>query len=218
MPSAIRLSLLIAFAAALSFAQPTPPIDNDQAHVVNALDQPHVKSQPHEHRLNRVMIYLQDGSQEITPQGGKKTTLKFKAGEVRFSPASTTHVSEIVSDKSVNIVEIELKKPGAGKKIDTPLDPLKVAPKNYKLEFENDQVRVIRVKFPAHFTSPMHEHVLNRVVVYLTNQNTKMTSPDGKVDVAVHKAGEASWGGPTQHKEENMLDGPFEAVVVEFKY
>jgi hypothetical protein len=63
----------------------------------------------------------------------------------------------------------------------------------------------------------MHEHQLNRVVVYLTDQNTRLTTPDGKVDTAVHKAGEASWGGATKHKEDNLMDGPFEALMVEFK-
>ena len=32
-----------------------------------------------------------------------------------------------------------------------------------------------------------------------------------------HKAGEVSWGGPTKHKEENLSDKPFEALVVELK-
>jgi hypothetical protein len=63
----------------------------------------------------------------------------------------------------------------------------------------------------------MHEHQLNRVVVYLTDQNTRLTTPDGKLDTAVHKAGEASWGGPTSHKEDNLMDGPFEALMVELK-
>jgi hypothetical protein len=40
---------------------------------------------------------------------------------------------------------------------------------------------------------------------------------DGKVEIALHKAGEVSWGGPTKHQEENLMDGPFEALMVEFK-
>jgi len=210
--------MLALSAAAVVLAQGGAGIDNDQARVVTVTDQPRVKSQPHEHTLNRVMVYLQAGAQEITPQGGKRTTLKFKAGDVKWSPASGTHVSEIVSAAPVTIVEIELKKPGdPNKRIDSPLDPLKVDPKDYKLEFENNQVRVTRVKFPPHGGAPMHEHALNRVVVYLTDQNTRLTTPDGKTDVSVHKAGEASWGGPTRHKEDNLMDKRFEALVVEFK-
>ena len=45
----------------------------------------------------------------------------------------------------------------------------------------------------------MHEHQLNRVVVLLTDQNTKLTLPDGKVDSAVHKAGEAVWENQCRH-------------------
>jgi hypothetical protein len=116
------------------------------------------------------------------------------------------------------MVEVEVKKPGdPSKKVTTPLDPVKVDGKDYKVEFENDQVRVLRVKFGPHQGAPMHEHQLNRVVVYLTDQNTRLTSPEGKVETTAHKAGEYRWGGPTKHKEENLLDTPFEGIVVEFK-
>ena len=128
------------------------------------------------------------------------------------------HTSEIISSAPVNIVEVEVKKPGnAAKSVNTPLDPVKVDPKEYRVEFENDQVRVTRVHIAAHAKVPQHEHVLNRVVIYLTDQNGSMTTPDGKTDVAQHKAGDASWGAPTKHREENLKDTPFEAVVVELK-
>jgi quercetin dioxygenase-like cupin family protein len=219
MRNATRLStLLLAMAAGLYGQDRQVPIDNDQARVIKVVDQPHAKGQPHEHKLNRVMIYLTPGRQEITPQGDKTTAVEFKAGDVKWSPASGMHVSEITSDQPVTIVEVELKKAGepAGK-VNTALDPVKVAPRDYKVEFENSQVRVVRVKIGAHQKVPLHEHVLNRAVVYLTDQNGTMTTPDGKTETAQHKAGEVSWGGPTKHREENLRDGPFEAVVVEFK-
>jgi len=211
-------TVLLATAACLSGQDRLVPIDNDQARVLKVVAQSHAKGQPHEHKINRVMIYLTAGRQEITPQGGKTALLEFKAGDVKWSPASGMHVSEIISDQPVPVVEVELKKPGgAATKVDTALDPVKVAPRNYKVEFENSQVRVVRVKIGAHQKVPLHEHVLNRVVVYLTDQNGSMTTSDGKTEIAQHKAGEMSWGGPTKHREENLLDGPFEAVVVEFK-
>jgi quercetin dioxygenase-like cupin family protein len=210
-------TIFLAMATALS-GQPQVPIDNDQARVVKVVDQPHSKGQPHEHKLNRVMIYLTPGRQEITPQGGKTTVLEFKAGDVKWSPLSGMHVSEITSDQPVSIVEVELKKPGgAAGKVNGALDPVKVDPRDYRVEFENSQVRVLRVKMDAHHKVPLHEHRLNRVVVYLTDQNGSMTTPDGKTETAQHKAGEVSWGGATTHREENLRDGPFEAVVVELK-
>jgi quercetin dioxygenase-like cupin family protein len=198
-------------------AQTPAAIDNDQARVVVAHDQPHKKGAPHQHKVNRVMIYLQAGKQEFVSDG-KKSTLSWKAGDVKWSPAGGIHTSEIISDSPVTMVEVEVKKPGdPSKRVTTPLDPVKVDGKDYKVEFENDQVRVLRVKFGPHQGAPMHEHQLNRVVVYLTDQNTRLTSPEGKVETTAHKAGEYSWGGPTKHKEENLLDTPFEGIVVEFK-
>ena len=81
------------------------------------------------------------------------------------------------------------------------LDPVRVDPNDYKVEFENGQVRVVRVKIAAHQKVPLHEHLLNRVVVCLTDQNGTMTTPDGKTATAQHKAGEVSWGGPTKHRD-----------------
>ena len=208
-------ALALAFAAAATLpAQNKPLIENDQVRVIHALEKPHVKGRTHGHDVNRVMIYYQTGTQEFD-EDGKKTTLKYKAGDVVWSPKVKMHTPELITDEPVNIVEVELKQPGAGKKITTKLDPVKVDPKHYKVEFQNDQVRVVRVKFGPHEGAPMHEHQLNRVVVYLRDQNVQMTTAEGKVDTAVHKAGEASWGEAVKHKEQNLNDTPFEAIVVE---
>jgi hypothetical protein len=51
----------------------------------------------------------------------------------------------------------------------------------------------------------------------LTDQDGAMTTPDGQTTKAQHKPGEVSWGGPVKHREENLMDKPFEAIVVEFK-
>jgi len=220
MPSSklLAVPLLAAATAAALFAQANqPPIDNEYVRVIVAHEQPHVKTPLHEHKFNRVMVYLNPGEQDIVSQAGAKTVLKFKAGDVKWSPVSGMHTAEVVSSAPVTIIELEIKKEGSGKPIDTKLDPLKVDPRDYKLEFENSQVRVIRVHMPAHRQVPTHEHMLNRVVVYLTDQNGRMTASDGKVDAAQHKAGEVSWGGPVTHKEENLMDHPFEALMVEFK-
>jgi hypothetical protein len=217
----LRLNRLFLFglsvAACLS-AQTPPTLENDQVRVLTVTDQPHVKHALHEHKLNRVMVYLDAGEQDIITQDGKKTTLKVKPGEVRWSPATGMHTSEVTSASPLHIIEIEVKKPAdPAKTAASAQDPLKLSPKVYKLEFENAQVRVMRVRFPAHEAVPEHEHLLNRVVVYLTDQDSKLTTPDGKVEESKHKAGQVSLGGPTKHKEENVLDTPVEVIVVEFK-
>jgi uncharacterized RmlC-like cupin family protein len=193
-------------------------IDNNQVKVLNVTVESHQKTPLHQHVVNRVMIYLQAGEQTIDYQDGKKVVLNWKAGEVKWSAASGMHIAELTSDKPVTIVEVELKKSGASLKVGTStLDPVKVDSRHYKVEFENDQVRVLRVRIGAKETAPMHEHVLNRVVTYLTDQNFRVTNAEGKADLVIHKFGDVSWGGPAKHKEENLSDRPFEALVVELK-
>jgi hypothetical protein len=84
------------------------------------------------------------------------------------------------------------------------------------VEFENDQVRVLRVKLGAHESAPLHEHA-DRVAVYLTDQNFRVEEADGSVSTRTRKAGDVVWSEKARHKEENLSGQPFEAVVVELK-
>ena len=214
--SVMRLiAILLSAAATLAAQNSTTPIENDQVRVIVVKEDPHIKTRLHDHKVNRVMIYLDAGKQDFDYEG-KKSTLVLKAGEPKWSPASGMHVAEVISANPVRIVEVELKKPGTPQPA-VALDPLKTLPKHYKLEFENDQVRVFRVKIGPHVALPLHEHARNRVLVCLTDQNFRVTTEDGKVVTQTHKAGDVSWGAPTRHKEENLSDTPFEALVVEPK-
>lgn len=95
-------------------------------------------------------------------------------------------------------------------------DPVKLDPKHYKVEFENDQVRVLRITYGPHEKSVMHDHPAN-VAVFLTDGQARFTMQDGKtVDVPV-KAGSTQWDAGGQHLPENTGDKPFELVLVELK-
>jgi len=212
----LLLLLFAATTAAFPAETVSTAVDNDQVKVLNVVVQPHEKTRLHQHKVNRVMIYLQAGSQNFDYQNGKKSVLRFKAGEMKWSPAGGMHIAEITSDKPVNIIEIELKKPGKPNAPRSALDPVKVDKKHYKVELENSQVRVVRVKIGPHEKTPLHEHSLNRVVTYITDQNIRVIT-DGKPETLTHKAGEVSWGSPTKHMEENLNDEPFEGIVVELK-
>ena len=214
-----RPAALFVISAYMLFGQdPRIVVENDSVKVLKVPVEAHVKTKMHDHKVNRVMIYLQAGKQDINYQDGTKAVLPFKAGEALWSPRSGMHIAEMSSDKQVTIIEVELKKPAPSVTPTTSaMDPLKVDPKHYKVDFENAQVRVLRVKIGPHETAPMHEHALNRVVTYLTDQDFQVTSADGKVEHVQHKAGDASWGPPAKHKEENLSDKPFEVLVVELK-
>jgi quercetin dioxygenase-like cupin family protein len=67
-------------------------------------------------------------------------------------------------------------------------DPVKVDPKHYKVEFENDRVRVVRIKYGPGEKSVMHSHP-ESVAVFLTDARAKFTYPDGKTEDIDAKAG-----------------------------
>ena len=209
---------LLAAAAALFAQDVRVPIENGKVKVVKVTQAPHVKTSLHKHSMNRVMIYLQPGKQKFDYEGAKPVTVEWKAGQALWSPAAGMHIAEIVSGNPVTIVELELKNTGSKQKVKgAATDPLAIDPKHYRVEFENDQVRVIRVKIGPKESVPMHEHSLDRVVVYLTGQDFKITGADGKETMAKHAAGDVAFSGPGQHKEENLSGKPFEILVIELK-
>ena len=128
--------------------------------------------------------------QGLSSPHGHDVVLKWGDRDIQWSPASGLHTSEITNKNPIQLIDIGIKKPGdPAKVVITALDPLRVDPKNYKLELENSQVRVTRVKIGPRQSVPMHEHVLNHVVVCFTGQNVREPSSEGKAEVKQHKAG-----------------------------
>ena len=95
-------------------------------------------------------------------------------------------------------------------------DPVKVDATHYKVEFENDQVRVLRIKVGPKEKSIMHQHP-NAVAIFLTDVNGKFSFPDGKSEAVTSKAGDARWTPAITHLPENLGDQPFEVILVELK-
>jgi len=95
-------------------------------------------------------------------------------------------------------------------------DPVKVDAKHYKVEFENAQVRVLRITYGPHEKSVMHSHPAN-VAVFLTDGSVKFTLADGKTLSSDVKAGMVKWDGGGKHLPENVGDKPFEVILVELK-
>lgn len=95
-------------------------------------------------------------------------------------------------------------------------DPIKVDPKHYKVEFENDRVRVLRISYGPGEKSVMHDHPA-AVAAFLTDQHIKFTYPDGKTEEVRVKAGETKWFDGVSHLPENLSDKPLELVFVELK-
>jgi len=95
-------------------------------------------------------------------------------------------------------------------------DPVKLDPKHYKVEFENDQVRVLRINYGPHEKSVMHDHPPN-VAIFVTDGQARFTLHDGTTVTPPMKAGMAVWDPGGQHLPENTGDKPFEVILVELK-
>ena len=104
-----------------------------------------------------------------------------------------------------------LAQPAGGK-----ADPVKVDAKHYKVEFENESVRVLRISYAPGEKSVMHYHP-NGVAVYLTDGKTKRTTPDGKSQDMPAKAGSATWTDAGSHLPQNTGDKRLELILVELK-
>jgi hypothetical protein len=199
--------------ATLSLQAQNPPgaaaidnrFDTPQVRVYIATLSPHTPVPSRTgHATNRVLIYLDSGVMTRQDGNDKAQNIEFHRGEVRWRPASGAYVAENVGDHPIRILEIDLKGKAAGPAPASKLDPVVVDAKHYKVEFENDQVRILRVHYDPHDNGARHEHLLNRVVLYLNDQ------PGAKMD-------EVRISGAGTHTEQNASDQPADRIAVELK-
>jgi hypothetical protein len=83
-------------------------------------------------------------------------------------------------------------------------DPVKVAPANFKVLFENDRVRVLEYQSKAGEKIALHSHPPN-VVYGLAPGSTKFTLPDGTTKTLEFKAGEVVWSDGGPHSQETLI-------------
>jgi len=95
-------------------------------------------------------------------------------------------------------------------------DAVVADPGHYSVEFENDRVRIIRIKYGPGEKSVMHTHGPN-VSVLLSNGTIRMNFPDGTSQELPSEAGVANWSGAEEHLPENLSEEPLEVVLVELK-
>jgi quercetin dioxygenase-like cupin family protein len=95
-------------------------------------------------------------------------------------------------------------------------NPVKVDSKHYKVEFENDKVRVLRVSYGPGETSVMHYNP-DAVIVSLTGDKTRMSTPDGKSREDSTEAGGVIWAPAGSRLPQNVSDHRDEVIIVELK-
>jgi hypothetical protein len=84
--------------------------------------------------------------------------------------------------------------------------------KHYSVEFENDIVRVLRVRLGAGDTTPAHTHS-----AYCAIELTDSSLKEGNGPTTESKAGQVFCGDATSHAPHNVGKALAESIVVEFK-
>jgi uncharacterized RmlC-like cupin family protein len=130
----MRMLLLLVSIAIVAAQNRNVPIENEFVRVLSVTDQPVTKPGAlHEHKENRVMVYLDAGEIQIRYADGRVDNQHWKAGDVAWSPAGGMHTSQNVSSAPIRIVEIEIRAQGGGKTEGGPPSLI-----------DNNQVRVYR--------------------------------------------------------------------------
>ena len=91
-------------------------------------------------------------------------------------------------------------------------DAVSADPKHYTVEFENDIVRVLRVRLGAGDSTPRHSHS-----AYCAIEITDSSLKEGDGPTSESKAGQVFCGDATSHGPRNIGNALAESVVVEFK-
>jgi hypothetical protein len=91
-------------------------------------------------------------------------------------------------------------------------DAVTADPKHYTVEFENDVVRVLRVRLGAGESAPSHAHT-----AYCAIELSDSSLKEGNGPTSESKAGQVFCGDATSHGPRNVGKALAESVVVEFK-
>ena len=95
-------------------------------------------------------------------------------------------------------------------------DAVKADPEHYKVEMENEFVRVLRITYGPGEKSVLHEHPKG-VAIFLTDYNVQFTLPSGEeVPIAGNK-GDVKWSDGDKHQPSNTGTTPLEVIQVELK-
>ena len=95
-------------------------------------------------------------------------------------------------------------------------DAVAADPVHYSVEFENDSIRVLRIRYGAGETSTMHTHPAN-CAIYLTDGSVKMQMASGDTVDADHSVGNVTCADAEAHLPTNTGGSATELILVEMK-
>lgn len=104
----------------------------------------------------------------------------------------------MTANRVISVTPLLLLAAVVGAAVPKPLDPLRVAPHIYSLDFENERVRVIRQTVRAGETLPLHAHP-DRVMVYLQSCGWLEDDGSGGERMQLYRIGETVWAPAETH-------------------
>jgi quercetin dioxygenase-like cupin family protein len=87
---------------------------------------------------------------------------------------------------------------------------------HYVVEFENDEVRLLRITYGPNEKSVMHAHP-DAIAIMLSGGDMLMHLPDGSTQPSPMEAGQAFWTPAVTHQPENLTDKKVVVILVEMK-
>jgi quercetin dioxygenase-like cupin family protein len=187
--------------------------ENDVARLIRVKYSRGAKSVMHSHPAGCAIFY-KDSKFKMTAPTGESQTLENRAGDVTCSDAYT-HLPENVGGGDTELVLFHLKNRKTfdhlqtGRSLVVPSQPrvpdaIDADPAHYSVQFENDVVRLTRIKVPGGVSTPMHAHSAY-CIVEIRDMETGV------------KAGDASCGDAMAHASQNTAKSLNEAITIEFK-
>ena len=102
------------------------------------------------------------------------------------------------AQKLLSVVPLLLLAAVVGAAVPKPLDPVRVAPHIFELEFENERVRVLRQTIRNGETQPLHAHP-DRLLVYLQTCAWLENDENGNEMMQEFKYGAVVWAEAVTH-------------------
>ena len=186
--------------------------ENDVAQMIRVSLPAGARSVMHSHPAGCAIFY-KDATLKVTSPAGEVRTLEYRPGDVTCGDGYS-HMPENVG-KDTEFVQLHVKNRKTfdhrqtGRSLVYPdrikaPDPIDADPAHYFVQFENDVVRLARIKVPGGVKTPMHAH-LAYCIVEIRDMETGV------------KAGDASCGDAMAHASLNNAKSVNEAITIEFK-
>jgi hypothetical protein len=187
--------------------------ENELARLIRVKYSRGAKSVLHSHPAGCAIFY-KDARLKTTTSTGESKTMDYRPGDVACSDGHS-HLPENVGTGDTEFVLLHLKGRKTfdhlqtGRSFVVPSQPkvpdaIDVDPAHYSVQFENDVVRLTRIKVPGGVNTPMHAH-LAYCIVEIRDMETGV------------KAGDASCGDAMAHASQNTAKSLNEAITIEFK-